>query len=99
MSKHDRKTARHALQSQVQTAIDGIETGTKFLKELHDKYAARAILLAQKAKVTPVFRDRSPMRPDFIEVVPEGVKLTWKNPLGNDETFTAIWKTLDNELH
>ena len=87
-----------AIEQQVATALSVIEGAQQTLNQLRDKYKHRAILLAQKAKVCPVFRDRSPMNPDGIEVVAEGIKLTWKNPTGPNETFTAIWKTLDNKF-
>lgn len=93
MSKATRK-----ITDQVQTALRVIEGAQQTLNEIRDKYKHRAILLSQKAKVCPVFRDRSPMNPDGIEVVEEGIKLSWKNPTGPDETFIAIWKTLDNDF-
>lgn len=91
------KAARKMIE-QVQTALHVIEGAQQTLDEIRNKYKHRAILLSQKAKVCPVFRDRSPMNPDAIEVVEDGIKLTWKNPTGPDETFTAIWKTLDNDF-
>ena len=90
--------ATRQIVDQVKTAKQVIESANQTLNDIRNKYKQRALLLALKAKVCPVFRDRSPMNPDVIEVVEEGIKLTWKNPVGVDETFTAIWKTLDNDF-
>ena len=90
--------AARKMAEQVATALHVIEGAQQTLNQIRDQYKHRAIILAQKAKVCPVFRDRSPMSPDGIEVVEEGIKLTWENPVGPDETFIAIWKTLDNDL-